>query len=57
MHADDARRRTKPGSNEPESPCGGSENPRSGDEIGRGCLVGMGEGVLAHGIDEYVHGV
>jgi hypothetical protein len=57
MHADDARRRTKPGSNESETPCGGSENPRCSDEVGRRRLVVMGAEVLAHGIDEYVHGV
>jgi len=57
MYADDARRRTEPGSNEPESPRGGSENTRGSDEIGSGRFVGVGDEVLAHGIDEYVHGV
>lgn len=57
MHADDARRRTKPGSNETESPRDGSENACSSDEIGRCRFVGVGDEVLAHGIDEYVHGV
>ncbi len=57
MHTDDARRRTKPGGNEPESPRGGSEKARSSDEIGRCRFVGVGDEALAHGIDEYVHGV
>ena len=57
MYADYARRRTKPGGNEPESARGGSENACSSDEIGSGRFVGVGDEVLAHGIDEYVHGV
>ena len=57
MHTDDARRRTKSGSDETESSGTGSENPRCSDEVGRRRLVVMGAEVLAHGIDEYVHGV
>lgn len=57
MHTDDARRRTEPGSNEPESSRGGGKHPRCSDEVGSSRFVGMGTEVLTHGIDEYVHGV
>ncbi len=57
MHTDDARRRTKSGSDETESSGAGSENPCCSDEVSRRRLVVMGAEVLSHGIDEYVHGV
>ena len=57
MHTDDARRRAKPGGDETEPAGSGGENSRGSNEVGRGRFVRMGTEVLAHGIDEYVHGV